>query len=234
MSRVLEQGDVYFAYRPRVQREHPEGVEDVQRFYAVLRPRGREVYRRLVMGRKRLPDASERERFWAFVDKVARAPGPITRDLQAEVYETRTRGRRHQPAARSAGEGFYAIVDHDGHAHLAYALELPEAPGEVQQALRIDPRANYIAAVRNPDAPSAPGFGLLYRERPRYPAPLRERFRGRRFAPLDPAFLDHEGAELVLIGAGGAPEEDLGVHLEARHDAAEGPFAAPLNDGAWE
>ena len=36
------------------------------------------------------------------------------------------------------------------------------------------------------------------------PSHLRERFHGRRFVPVDPpAFLDQEGAEIILIGAGG-------------------------------
>jgi hypothetical protein len=36
----LEEGDIFFFYRPRVEEEHPEGLGDVQRFGLVLRPRG--------------------------------------------------------------------------------------------------------------------------------------------------------------------------------------------------
>jgi hypothetical protein len=228
MARVLEQGGIDFLYRPRVDREDPRGLEDVQRFYAVLTPRGRGIHRRLVIGRKRLPDATRRERFWAFVDKVARRPDAVVSDLGDEDYETRTLGPRHQPGARPAGGGSYAIVDHDGHSHLIYALEDPLRPGEVQHDLRIEPRASYIATVRNPEAGWAPGFGLPRQARASYPARLRERFRGRRYAPLEPDFLDHERAELVLIGAGGAPEEDLGVELGAG-PGPEPPPGTPLS-----
>jgi hypothetical protein len=216
-AQVLERGEVDFLYRPRVGEEHPETLAQVQRFHAVLKPWDQPRYRRLLIGRKRLPDASERERFWAYVDRVAGRLEAIHRDLGEEDYETRTRGVRHQPGARAAGGGAYAIVSHDRHAHLAYALA-PAELDDMQQALRIDPRANYIVAVRNPDAPSL--WGLYRRARPAYPAHLRERFRRRRYAPLEPAFLDHEGTELILIGAGGAPEEDLGIELWAERAGA--------------
>jgi hypothetical protein len=37
--------------------------------------------------------------------------------------------------AGPAGEGRYAIVDHDGHTHLVYALELPQEPGLLDRHL---------------------------------------------------------------------------------------------------
>jgi hypothetical protein len=64
MAEILERGDVYFFYRPRVRAPQgaPEkdaaGPEDVQRFF----PRDKDVYRRIVVGRKRLPDVTG-ERF---------------------------------------------------------------------------------------------------------------------------------------------------------------------------
>ena len=73
------------------------------------------------------------------------------------------------------------------------------------------------------------------------------RFRGRRFIPLDPPdFLDHEGAEIVLIGAKPGVAA-LGVRLLARHetDATAEIFTelrmeksphpvGPLLEGKWE
>ncbi len=247
MARVLEQGDIYFVYRPRVGEEQPEGVDDVQRLFAILGPRDKDVYRRLVIGRKRLPNVQQHERSWAFVDRVARRPEPVEEDLEAHRYETQTRGEREQPAGRPAGEGVYAIVEHDDHVHLAYALELPHAPGDVQGELGIEPEASYVVTVRNPEAPSVPRAGLPRRDRPSYPHELQEQFAGRRFAPLDPAFLDHEGAELILIGAHEEPEDELDVDLEPERETAETADifrdlhlsreshpVRPLFEGAWD
>ena len=70
-GRILEQGDVFFFYRPRVDRNRMRGLEDVQRFYLVLRPaRRRPRIRVLTIGRKRLPDIGSHERSWGFVDLV--------------------------------------------------------------------------------------------------------------------------------------------------------------------
>ena len=53
---VLERGDIFFLYRPRVEEEHPSSLADVQRFFIVLRPEGGKKLRLLAVGRKRLPD----------------------------------------------------------------------------------------------------------------------------------------------------------------------------------
>jgi hypothetical protein len=43
MSEILEQGDVFFFYRPRVGVEEVRGLDDVQRFFCMLEPDGRDV-----------------------------------------------------------------------------------------------------------------------------------------------------------------------------------------------
>jgi hypothetical protein len=222
MSTVLERGDVFFFYRPRVELEEADGLEDVQRFFFVLKPDGKRRFRRLVVGRKRLPGPEQHERVWAFVAEVAGGPDELRDDVERTAYKTTTRGQRVLPEARPAGEGRYAIVRHDDHTHLAYALELPAEPGEVQRELRLEREASYVVAVRNPDAPAPPGAGLPPRERAQLPQELRERFGGRRFAPLDPpGFLDHEGVELVLIGASEDVREELGLDLDAERERLE-------------
>ncbi len=246
MASVLERGDIFFLYRPRVDRREARSLDDVQRLYVILRSRGRDEYRRLVIGRKRMPKAGAHERYWAFVDRVARDPGAIIDDLREVRYTTRTRGERALSPARPAGEGVYAIVAHDDHSHLAYRLELPARVGEVQHDLRIEPEASYVAAVRNPGVRPPPGVGVSARARLEYPEELQAHFGGRRFAPLVPAFLDHAGTELVLIGAGGDVSAALGIELDAEReslrtadlftdlalDRREHPIA-PLIDGAW-
>ena len=214
-AEVLERGEIFFLYRPRVGEEHPEGVDDLQRLFIVLRPSDAARFRLLVVGRKVLPDpAPDREgddRLWAFVDQVAEDPEPVRSELERTVYATKTRGVRVQPEARRAGEGVYAVARHGDHTHLAYRLRLPETPGEVQHELNIQRQATYVVLVRNPRVPWPAGMGLGPAAELEYPAELQDRFGGDRYAPLDTAFLDTERTELVLIAAGQAVDAPLDV-----------------------
>jgi hypothetical protein len=222
MSRTLERGDVFFFYRLRVGLEEAHEPGDVQRLFLLLKPDRRSLFRRVIVGRKRLPDPLTHERVWAFVAEVAHRLSEARDDIGPAVYETRTRGIRVEPPARPAGEGRYALVDHGGHTHLAYALELPPEPGDVQRALGIEREASYIVAVRSPDAPAPPGAGLPPQRRAQLPPELTERFGGRRFAPVDPPeMLDYEGIELVMIGASVDVDAELGIDLDAHAERLE-------------
>jgi hypothetical protein len=225
MVGLLEEGDIFFCYRPTVDIDRVRGLADVQRFYVILKPGSKPAFRRVIIGRKRLPGIEEHERTWGFVDLVTSRADEIEDELDPITYETKTRGRRQEPAVRPAGEGVYAVVDHDGHTHLAYALELPEAPGPVQVELNIKPAASLIATVRNPDAPAPetpPRAGLPPSRRPDYPAALKEKFGGRRFTNLDPPdFLDYPGTELVLIGASPDVTGELGLSLHPQKETAQ-------------
>jgi hypothetical protein len=215
VAEILEAGHIYFFYRPRVQRTEARSLDQIQRFHFVLSPRGKHLWRLLTVGRKRMPEIRDGgERVWAFVEHVSRQPTDVEDDLDRHIYETKTRGERVQPEARPAGEGVYAVVDHGGHTHLAYELEFPRRPGEVQSELNVEGRGSYIVTVRNPEAQAPPGVGFPSARRAQMPADLQQQFRGRRFAELTPAFLDHEGTELVLIGATKSPEPELGITLE--------------------
>jgi hypothetical protein len=222
MARILEEGDIFFCYRPRLDVERVRGLADVQRFYVILKPSDKPVFRRMIIGRKRLPGIAEHERTWGFVDLVTDKPEEIEDELDPATYDTSTRGRRTEPPARPAGEGVYAVVDHDGHTHLAHALELPEKPGPVQAELNIGPEASLIVTVRNPDAPAPPRAGLPPGRRPDYPTALAEKFAGRRFTELNPPdFLDYPGTELVLIGAGSDVTRELGLSLHPRQETEQ-------------
>jgi hypothetical protein len=248
-AKTLERGNLYFFYRPRVEEEHPEGLGDVQRMYMVLAPHGKKKYRLSVIGRKRLPDPEQKgDRVWGFIDVVETDPKRLVRQLQEVDYETKTRGMRHQPAARPAGEGVYRILRHDDHTHFAYALELPRRTGEVQKELGVDDEASYIISVKNPDAPAPPGVGLESRRHPDYPKELADRIGGRRFVDADPpGFLDYEGTEFVLIAAADDVEQELGIDLgpqrenvwtaeifnDLRLERSKQPIE-PLVEGEWE
>ncbi|MEV1082885.1 hypothetical protein AB0I98_32475 [Streptomyces sp. NPDC050211] len=218
---VIERGDIYFTYRPRVEQERVHGIEEIQRLFVILQPsRGRRS-RRLVLGRKHLPRPEEHERFWGFVDEVTGRPETLVADLEGRTYDTQTRGERTQPEARPAGEGRYALVRHGDHTHLTYELELPEQPGDVQEELTIEPEASYIIAVKNPEAGAPAGAGLHPRQRADLPKRQQERFEGRRFTGADPDLLDQEGIEFVLIGAAHDVEEELDVRLDAEAEDVE-------------
>ncbi len=219
-ARVLEGGDIYFAYRPKVQRAEAHQVEDVQRLFVILQPSPPGPVRRLVIGRKRLPRPDEHQRYWGFVDEVADRPEAVEDDLERQRYTTRTRGERQVAEARPAGEGRYDLVAHDDHTHLVYALELPRHPGAVQADLAIEPEASYIVAVKNPDLPSPPGAGLSPDRRADLPNPLQQRFGRRRFIQADPDLLNHEGVEVVLIGASHDVERELGIRLDTETETA--------------
>jgi hypothetical protein len=215
MTRVLERGDVFFFYRPRVGVEDARSLRDVARFFLILVPDARGCDRLVVVGRKRLPDPDRHERGWALVAELAGRPDELRDAVGRRVYETRTRGLRVQPQARPVGEGRYLLADHDGHSHLAYGLELPPEPGEAQRVFGIDREASLIVAVRNPDAPAPSGTGLPRSRRAELPKRLRDRFGDRRWIAVDdPELLDHPGIELVLIGAAKDAEAELGVDID--------------------
>jgi hypothetical protein len=249
---VLERGDIFFFYRPRVhppgEEPPPAGLEQIERSYIVLRPRNKKLYRLLVIGRKRLPDVARHEKEWVFVEKVSRNPDDIQEDLRSHEYETKTRGERVEPAARPVGEGVYALARHENHTHVAYALELPERPGPVQRELQIQREASYIVSMKNPEAPSPPEAGLPPKEAAKYPKELHEKFHGRRFVPADPPeLLDYPGAQLLLIGASNDVREELGLDLSPERETertaeifrdlhlAKSQFKVePLFKGKWE
>jgi hypothetical protein len=220
--KMLERGDMYFFYRPKIEEASAAGLADVQRLLMILSPQDKKRYRLLVIGQKRLPTISKHgARTWGFVDKVSRTARALQEEFSPATYQTKTRGERTQPAARPAGEGVYAIARHASHTHLIYALELPDKPGEVQEELHLDAEASYIVSVKNPEQPSPPGVGLGEERQVSFPKTLQGRFRGRRFMPVDPpSFLNYEGVEVLLIGASDEVSEELDVQLHPEEETA--------------
>jgi hypothetical protein len=227
---ALEQGDIFFFYRPRVGVEEVKGLEDVQRFYLITATRraGRRRFRLFVVGRKKLPEivpgeAHKEERNWAMVVLATTDAEKIRRELSAKRYVTVTRGERILAAAKPVGEGRYQLVSHRGHTELAYVLELPERPGPAQDMFEIKKEASYIIAVRNPDAPQ-PGGIPAPREQPNYPERLRQEFGTRRWISVDdPELLDYRYAQVLLLGAhaGAEVEAELGTRIEAERETVD-------------
>lgn len=221
---IIEQGNIYFLYRPKVHEpdgpeQEAEGPQDVQNLYMVLKPQGGK-FRLINIGRDRLPDIDAHERHWGFVEMIASSGKEIEEKLRSETYETKTRGERVQPAARPAGEGVYAIVRDGRKTYLAWALELPKEPGPVQKAFRIPKEASLAISVKNPEKPGGPrGAQLSEEQKADYPKELQEEFRDRRFATEDPRLLDYEGAQIVFVGARDNPEEAYGIDLEPEEES---------------
>ena len=101
-THLLEYGDIYFAYRPKVEAQIARGFDDVARLYMILSPHVKRSYRLIIIGEKHLPAVSSGgdRKSWGFVEKVASRPEEVEDQLDAEVYETKTRGERQLPPAR--------------------------------------------------------------------------------------------------------------------------------------
>jgi hypothetical protein len=221
---ILEQGDIFFFYRPRVGAEEVRDRGDVQRFYMVLAPeQPKKVYRLFVVGSKRLPEVERgaqhpRARNWALNVLTSKNPQDIRRELGAVEYSTETRGERVVGAATPVGEGRYQLLEHKNHTELAYALELPKEPGPAQQEFAIEQEAGYVVAVKNPNVatPGAPSA----KAPPKYPKHLSAKFGSRRWIDVeDPAFLDYENTQLLLLGAHAEEvEEELGIQIDTENE----------------
>lgn len=204
--RELERGRITFLIRPKID------TSGIQSFMLALSELEGAEHRRIVIGKKHLPRAGKRDREWSYVAKVGSSRRELLEGIGPTTYMTKTKGLRHQPGARPVAEGSYRILGHGEHAHLDYEVDredVEEGDRELLAALGIEPSGSMIVAVFNPLAKWSREATLRYRGSPDDPAPFREPsifpdalqavFGDRRFAPLDPAFLAYEGAELVLL-----------------------------------
>src|SRR5919108_3138409 len=85
-KKIIEQGDVFFFYRPKVGAEEVEGVKDVQRFYMIPSPEHSNKYRLFLVGQKQLPEIVEgkstsEEKNWALNILTTSNPDDIHNEL---------------------------------------------------------------------------------------------------------------------------------------------------------
>jgi len=200
---VLEHGDIYFFYRPKVQPQGepdviPKSIRSLHRFYMVLHAHEKNKYRLLTIGKKKMPKVSTHEKAWLTVEKPGLQSSHLLTDfLKEEAYETKTQGKRFLPAARPCAEGTYCILKKNKQTYLVYDLEIPKKQHVVQEALNILSQASYVLSVKNQDIAGTQGGTPA-----KFPKRLIEKFRNLRFAPTDPPdFMNYAGAELLLIGA---------------------------------
>jgi hypothetical protein len=207
-TQMLEYGDIYFFYRPKVGSEQVKSINDVRRFFMVMAPEGREgkkqkhqIYRLFVIGKKSLPEirkseARASERYWARVGGIFQDANELTKELLSDEF-------RQGDVARPVGEGKYAIVKHQTHAELAYILEIPNEPGQAQNELGIEKEASYVISVINPKIPVPAGYPST-EVPPKYPKEiLQELSETENFIPLsrDTQLIDYQNAQIILIGA---------------------------------
>jgi hypothetical protein len=206
-TEILEQGDIYFFYRPKKGAEEVKGIEDVRRFFMVTAAEQDNhnnkspLYRLFVIGKKSLPEVRETEaraseRYWARVGGIFKDANELTKELSSDEF-------RRGDAARPVGEGKYAIVKYHNHTELAYILELPKEPGEAQKELGIEKEASYVISVINPKIPKSPNLPTT-EEPPKYPQEVLNEFNEtENFVSLskDTKFIDYQNAQIILIGA---------------------------------
>ena len=213
-AQMLEHGDIYFFYRPKVGSEQVKSINDVRRFFMVMAPEGRQqqqqqqlrqkqkrLYRLFVIGKKSLPEirkseARASERYWARVGGIFQDANELTEELLSDEF-------RQGDAARPVGEGKYAIVKHQTHTELAYILEIPNEPGQAQNELGIEKEASYVISVINPKIPVPAGYPGT-EVPPKYPKEILQQLsETENFVPLsrDTKLIDYQNAQVILIGA---------------------------------
>jgi hypothetical protein len=224
---VLEYGDIYFFYRPKVGSPKVKSIGDVRRFFMVTAPEEtttksyrekthRQLYRLFVIGKKSLPEirtseARSSERYWVRVGGIFERPEELTKELLSDEF-------RKGDLARPVGEGKYAIVKHQNHAEIAYILELPKEPGEAQKELGIEKEASYIVTVINPVKPVPKGYPSADQS-PQYPDSIQQEFKDENYIPLtrNLELVNYQNAQIILIGARegkDAIKKDIGIEIK--------------------
>ncbi len=225
-AEILEQGDIYFFYRPKNGAEEVKGIEDVRRFFMVTAPEqgSSQLYRLFVIGKKSLPEvrkteARASERYWARVGGIFKDATEFTKELLSDEF-------RKGDAARPVGEGKYAIIKHQNHTELAYVLEMPNEPGEAQQELGIEKEASYVISVINPKIPKSSNLPTT-EEPPQYPQEVLNEFNeNENFVSLskDTKFIDYQNAQIILIGAREGKDvvkSEVGIEIKEEQSSAD-------------
>lgn len=209
-SSILEKGIIYFFFRARVNVDDPQDVKDIARTYMIMRPIPLDAKlgdgpigddgncRLLALPKKVLP-VSGKDRFMTFVEKSKTSFKELKDSfMPGSDYATKTAGTSHSPPVTPLAEGVYAITSTGRESHLAYVITIPSELGEVQKDLGLKDRGSFVTSVKNPTAPAPNNTSLP--QGPDYPQELLDEFRGLRWTPLEPKFLDYANAQFLIIG----------------------------------
>jgi hypothetical protein len=179
---ILERGAVSFVAVPRA---GAGASSDLAQLFLVLAPDGKRPLRRFSVRRRRLPDPSRRQRFFAHVDRISMAAARLTEDVRGAVGDA---------GSRVLAVGRYALARHRDHVHLAYALARACARGERASAAGVAAGASFVLSVLRRSLP-----------------PTRRPAAGAALAPATPERLDVLGAELALVAGGRLGDARLGL-----------------------
>ncbi|KAK0317556.1 hypothetical protein LTR82_011325 [Friedmanniomyces endolithicus] len=212
-SNVMEKGIIYFFTRGRVDTEHPEQVQDLQRSFMVLRPLppGGKLTdgviqdvgnNRLIAVPKKVWPKSGKDKFMAFVEKAGVSMETLKEEFfQGSTYTTQTVGTRHTPDVTPIGEGVYAIT-YTGSGrttnHLSYMLTIPQEIGEVQKDVGIAEKGSFVLSAKNPNA-KQPSYAALPQSA-EFPKELLDEFGSLGWLPARPEHLNYVNAQVLLIG----------------------------------
>ncbi|KIW05782.1 uncharacterized protein PV09_03637 [Verruconis gallopava] len=212
-SNIIEKGIIYFFIRGRVNVDEPEGVQDLQRTYFVLRPiptgaklgsgpiDDRRCNRLLALPKKVFPRGGK-DRYMVFVEKAKASMSELKEQFfQGSDYETKAGESRHTPNVVPAGEGVYAITDSGRSSHLVYVLTVPTSAGQLQDELGIRSQGSFVLSLKNPKNKGSANAQLP--ESPDFPQSIMDDFKGLAWMPVrKPEYLDYPNAQLLLIGEG--------------------------------
>lgn len=234
-SNIIEKGIIYFFTRGRVNIENPQGVQDLQRTYFVLRPLPKDVKlgqgaipesgkNRLAVLSKKVFPKSSKDRFLAFVEK-----GDVSMKVLKEEffpgteYESKTAGTRQIPPVSLLGEGVYAITAMGRTSYLTYILTIPHEIGQVQSDIGLRKKDSFIVSIKNPTK-KGPTYTQLPKG-PEYPKEMLEEFHDLRWVPVHKTeYLNYANTQFLLIGTGG---DRLNKTLEPADREKEGDKETP-------
>ncbi|KAM0753114.1 hypothetical protein T439DRAFT_354558 [Meredithblackwellia eburnea MCA 4105] len=226
---ILEVGEIYFIYRPRVELDEVRSIEDVARLHILLVPKplhphdGSVPHRLLLIGRKYLPKTKASGRPDVMYGQVLEAGDSLDQlktRLGPREYETKTMGNRTIGPARIVGKGHYVLNSSKNNpspegskdmsavykTYLAYTLQVPH-----ENELNIQHEGAFHLQVKNPGAPSN---NPAVRNQPKqkqaqYPPNLKKLFVTKFIPANPPSVLDFPGAELLFVPSKHSLEEDV-------------------------
>lgn len=143
---VLEQGNIYFVYRPKVEQTSVSGLEDVQQFNMILSPHGKSVCRLVTLDKKQLPSLATNGDYSGQLKFGIKALGDFTKEIQ-----------NVKPGTKAYLDGPYGVFTSDRYpdAALPGGLALPRSSAS---SLPL-PNETTLALICS-SIPAAPGTRL--------------------------------------------------------------------------
>ncbi|KAK9473820.1 uncharacterized protein V1510DRAFT_322565 [Dipodascopsis tothii] len=200
---TIEQGLIYFFFRPKVEHETAQGMADVQRAYVVLRPTDEALHgarcRLLLVPRKTFAGAGGR--LLALVQEPAATVAEVRAHLAASTYETKSLGERHLPPARPICEGVYVLsrtAQGAARTELSYKITVPAQPSAVERDFAIEHAGRFVVSARNPLNEPPAGMAMAM-PAPHYPSALQDKFNNHRWTALTPEHLGYKNTQVLFI-----------------------------------